>query len=119
MIVYPRSTGSGIKACLWVETVCRLAGISDIGVKVGCRIDVESAPGAWSGIKSWLSEKTACRMADVSDMGFKVSGPVYIVPVVNAKGPASRQLKACLWVGAVCRLAGSHRRQGGLPCCCL
>ena len=33
MIVYPRSTGSGIKACPWIETVCTLAGISDIGVK--------------------------------------------------------------------------------------
>ena len=36
MIVYPRSSGSGIKACPWVETVCRLAGIQDIGVKVRC-----------------------------------------------------------------------------------
>ena len=34
VIVYPRSSGSGIKACPWIETVCTLAGISDIGVKV-------------------------------------------------------------------------------------
>ena len=35
VIMYPRSTGSGILASNMVTAICNLAGIKDIGVKVG------------------------------------------------------------------------------------
>ena len=34
VIMYPRSTGAGVRACNMVNSICSLAGIRDIGVKV-------------------------------------------------------------------------------------
>lgn len=34
VIMYPKTSGSGIKASILVDAVCRLAGIKDVGVKV-------------------------------------------------------------------------------------
>lgn len=53
VIMYPRSTGSGIRACGMVTSICNLAGIRDIGVKVGGAVALVLARVAWPCMHAW------------------------------------------------------------------
>ena len=63
VIVYPRSSGSGIKACPWLEVICRLAGITDIGVKVRSVPSTCRPPRLTPCQTCWVQMRTPARCA--------------------------------------------------------